>query len=106
MARIDFVPFGVNQPLYHPRGSELLFVTKGKLYVGFVTSSVNGNRLFAKVLNEGDAFVFPIGLIRFQGPQPWHSPHLEARERELSPLLMPRLDRSLTLNPWSSLGHS
>ena len=66
MARIDFVPFGVNPPHYHPRGSELLFVTKGKLYVGFVTSSADGNRLFAKVLNEGDAFVFPIGLIHFQ----------------------------------------
>ena len=30
----------------------------------FVTS--NPNKLFTKVLNKGDVFVFPIGLIHFQ----------------------------------------
>jgi hypothetical protein len=35
------------------------------LLVGFVTSNPE-NRLFTKVLNKGDVFVFPIGLIHFQ----------------------------------------
>ncbi|KAI5567035.1 hypothetical protein BDE02_13G062500 [Populus trichocarpa] len=40
----------------------------GTLYVGFVTSNLaNGdNRLITKVLNPGDVFVFPVGLIHFQ----------------------------------------
>nr|POE52428.1 putative germin-like protein 2-2 [Quercus suber] len=37
---------------------------EGALLVGFVTS--NPNKLFTKVLNKGDVFVFPIGLIHFQ----------------------------------------
>jgi hypothetical protein len=32
---------------------------------GFVTSNPE-NRFFSKVLNKGDVFVFPIGLIHFQ----------------------------------------
>ncbi|AQK50340.1 Germin-like protein subfamily 1 member 8 [Zea mays] len=42
--------------------------SKGTLYVGFVTSNQadRSNRLFAKVLNKGDVFVFPQGLIHFQ----------------------------------------
>jgi hypothetical protein len=40
-------------------------VVEGTLYIGFVTSNLE-NRLFTKVLNAGDAFVFPIGLIHFQ----------------------------------------
>ena len=38
---------------------------EGTLYVGFVTSNPE-NRLISKVLNKGDVFVFPIGLIHFQ----------------------------------------
>jgi quercetin dioxygenase-like cupin family protein len=49
----------------HPRGTEILVVIKGTLLVGFVTSNPE-NRLFTKVLNKGDFFVFPIGLIHFQ----------------------------------------
>ncbi|RXH85566.1 hypothetical protein DVH24_009387 [Malus domestica] len=33
--------------------------------VGFVTSNPD-HRLFTKVLNKGDVFVFPVGLIHFQ----------------------------------------
>ncbi|CAD6244548.1 unnamed protein product [Miscanthus lutarioriparius] len=40
-------------------------VTQGSLYVGFVTSNPD-NKLFTKVLNKGDVFVFPEGLIHFQ----------------------------------------
>ncbi|KAL2600877.1 hypothetical protein GLYMA_10G168800v4 [Glycine max] len=52
--------------LTHPRGTEILVVLEGTLYVGFVASNQNDNRLFTKVLNKGDVFVFPIGLIHFQ----------------------------------------
>ncbi|TVU30041.1 hypothetical protein EJB05_21644, partial [Eragrostis curvula] len=40
-------------------------MSKGSLYVGFVTSNPD-NKLFTKVLNKGDVFVFPEGLIHFQ----------------------------------------
>ncbi|CAJ2669604.1 unnamed protein product [Trifolium pratense] len=67
LARIDFAPKGLNPPHTHPRGTEILIVLEGTLYVGFVTSNQgNTNRLFTKVLNKGDVFVFPIGLIHFQ----------------------------------------
>ncbi|GMH18967.1 hypothetical protein Nepgr_020808 [Nepenthes gracilis] len=68
IARIDFAPYGLNPPHTHPRATEILTVIEGTLYVGFVTSnSANGtNQLFAKVLNQGDVFVFPQGLIHFQ----------------------------------------
>ncbi|XP_057997956.1 germin-like protein subfamily 1 member 7 isoform X3 [Hevea brasiliensis] len=65
IARIDFSPYGgLNPPHIHPRATEILVVVEGTLYVGFVTS--NPNRLITKVLNAGDVFVFPIGLIHFQ----------------------------------------
>ncbi|KAG6711480.1 hypothetical protein I3842_05G056000 [Carya illinoinensis] len=68
LARIDFAPYGQNPPHTHPRATEVLFVLKGTLYVGFVTSNqADGkNLLFTKVLNAGDVFVFPIGLVHFQ----------------------------------------
>ncbi|XP_077242837.1 putative germin-like protein 2-1 [Tasmannia lanceolata] len=68
MARIDFAPYGLNPPHTHPRATEMIVVQEGTLYVGFVTSNLaNGqNRLISKVLNKGDVFVFPIGLIHFQ----------------------------------------
>ncbi|KAJ1253628.1 hypothetical protein BS78_K220100 [Paspalum vaginatum] len=64
LARIDYAPLGENPPHTHPRATEILTVLEGTLYVGFVTS--NPNKLFAKVLNKGDVFVFPEGLIHFQ----------------------------------------
>ncbi|XP_062083245.1 germin-like protein subfamily 1 member 18 [Humulus lupulus] len=73
LVRIDYAQNGVNPPHSHPRGSEILAVTTGTLYVGFVSSSQDGNRLYAKVLNAGDLFVFPIGLVHFEfntGPTP------------------------------------
>ncbi|MQM11487.1 hypothetical protein Taro_044393 [Colocasia esculenta] len=67
LARIDFAPYGLNPPHTHPRATEILTVLEGTLYVGFVTSNSNdGNKLFTKVLNKGDVFVFPVGLIHFQ----------------------------------------
>ncbi|XWS42633.1 hypothetical protein CRYUN_Cryun16bG0030600 [Craigia yunnanensis] len=66
LVRIDYAPYGgLIPPHTHPRGTEILVVVEGTLYVGFVTSNTD-NRLFTKVLNPGDVFVFPIGLIHFQ----------------------------------------
>ncbi|GLT53972.1 hypothetical protein SLA2020_272060 [Shorea laevis] len=65
LARIDFAPYGLNPPHIHPRGTEILVVVEGTLYVGFVTSNPE-NRFITKTLNAGDVFVFPIGLIHFQ----------------------------------------
>ncbi|KAB1226313.1 Germin-like protein subfamily 1 member 14 [Morella rubra] len=58
-------PYGLNPPHTHPRATEILVVIEGTLYVGFVTSNTD-NRLCTKVLNKGDVFVSPIGLIHFQ----------------------------------------
>ncbi|KAJ4824811.1 hypothetical protein Tsubulata_048606, partial [Turnera subulata] len=65
MARIDFAPWGINPPHTHPRASEILTVIEGSLKVGFVTSNPD-NRLISKVLQQGDVFVFPEGLVHFQ----------------------------------------
>ncbi|KAH9728231.1 Germin-like protein subfamily 1 member 17 [Citrus sinensis] len=64
--RIDYAPYGQRPPHIHPRASEILLVLEGTLHVGFVTSDQLNNTLISKVLNKGDAFVFPIGLIHFQ----------------------------------------
>uniref|UniRef100_A0A6V7QYG1 Germin-like protein n=1 Tax=Ananas comosus var. bracteatus TaxID=296719 RepID=A0A6V7QYG1_ANACO len=61
LARIDFGPNGLNPPHTHPRATEILTVVEGTLCVGFVTSNPD-NKLFAKVLNKGDVFVFPKDL--------------------------------------------
>ncbi|KAK1418110.1 hypothetical protein QVD17_27249 [Tagetes erecta] len=66
MARIDFAPMGINPPHTHPRATEILTVIEGRLLVGFVTSNQLDNRLITKVLEKGDVFVFPQGLIHFQ----------------------------------------
>ncbi|KAF8402429.1 hypothetical protein HHK36_013385 [Tetracentron sinense] len=65
LVRIDYAPYGLNPPHTHPRATEILTVLEGTLYVGFVTSNPD-NRLITKVLNKGDVFVFPVGLIHFQ----------------------------------------
>ncbi|KAF5771813.1 hypothetical protein HanRHA438_Chr13g0580671 [Helianthus annuus] len=65
LARIDFAPGGINPPHTHPRATEVLTVIEGSLLVGFVTSNPD-NRLFTKMLEKGDVFVFPQGLIHFQ----------------------------------------
>ncbi|XXG65939.1 hypothetical protein AAC387_Pa05g3520 [Persea americana] len=66
LVRLDFAPYGENPPHTHPRATEILTVLEGTLYVGFVLSNQNNNTLITKVLNKGDVFVFPIGLIHFQ----------------------------------------
>ncbi|CAK9156160.1 unnamed protein product, partial [Ilex paraguariensis] len=56
---------GDNPPHTHPRATEILTVVEGLLEVGFVTSNPE-NCLITKVLQKGDVFVFPVGLIHFQ----------------------------------------
>ena len=65
LVRVDYAPGGVNPPHTHPRASEILTVLEGSLEAGFVTSSPE-NRRITKVLNKGDVFVFPIGLVHYQ----------------------------------------
>lgn len=65
LARIDYAPYGLNPLHTHPRATEILTVLEGSLYVGFVTSNPE-NKLFTKVLDKGDVFVFPKGLVHFQ----------------------------------------
>ncbi|XP_074282512.1 germin-like protein subfamily 1 member 17 isoform X1 [Silene latifolia] len=63
IAHIDYGPFGLNTPHHHPRSSEIFAVLTGTLYAGFITSDY---QLFSVVLNPGDLFVFPQGLLHFQ----------------------------------------
>ncbi|CAI9303817.1 unnamed protein product [Lactuca saligna] len=56
---------GINPPHTHPRATEILTVMEGRILVGFVTSNPE-NRLITKLLQKGDVFVFPQGLIHFQ----------------------------------------
>nr|XP_017250723.1 PREDICTED: putative germin-like protein 2-1 [Daucus carota subsp. sativus]XP_017250924.1 PREDICTED: putative germin-like protein 2-1 [Daucus carota subsp. sativus] len=65
LARIDYAPWGINPPHAHPRATEILTVMEGSLEVGFITSNPD-NRLISKILNKGDVFVFPIGLVHYQ----------------------------------------
>lgn len=61
--RIDYAKGGLVPPHVHPRASEIVFVSKGSVYVGFVDTSGN---LFSTTLSAGDIFVFPRGLVHFQ----------------------------------------
>ncbi|CAK7345881.1 unnamed protein product [Dovyalis caffra] len=65
LVRIDYAPWGINPPHTHPRATEILTVLEGCLEVGFVTSNPE-NRLITKILQKGDVFVFPIGLVHYQ----------------------------------------
>ncbi|KAK2999858.1 hypothetical protein RJ639_024013 [Escallonia herrerae] len=65
IVRIDYAPWGINPPHTHPRATEILTVLEGSVQVGFVTSNPE-NRLISKVLQKGDVFVFPVGLVHFQ----------------------------------------
>ncbi|XP_050121789.1 putative germin-like protein 2-2 [Malus sylvestris] len=65
LARIDYAPWDVIPPHTHPHVTKILTVLEGSLNVGFVTSNPN-NKLISKVLNKGDVFVFPVGLVHYQ----------------------------------------
>lgn len=63
MVRVDFAPAGLVTPHTHPRAAELVFVTEGRLLVGFISTD---GRYFSKVVGPGELFVIPMGLIHFQ----------------------------------------
>ncbi|CAN1216439.1 Germin-like protein subfamily T member 2 [Linum perenne] len=63
MNRVDIAPRGINPPHSHPRASEAGVVIQGKVLVGFVST---GGVYYSKVLNGGEMFVIPQGLIHFQ----------------------------------------
>ncbi|CAN6294999.1 unnamed protein product [Urochloa humidicola] len=62
--RVDVPPGAVFPPHYHPRASETAVVLDGAVYFGFV-SSYPDNKVYAKVLQKGDVFAVPQGLIHF-----------------------------------------
>ncbi|KAL8497343.1 hypothetical protein ACS0TY_020871 [Phlomoides rotata] len=61
-ARMDIEVDGVVMPHVHPRASEMIFVWRGIVTVGFVDSD---SRVFQKRLKQGEVFVFPKGLLHF-----------------------------------------
>ena len=63
LSRIDYAPGGINPPHTHPRATEIVFVLKGQLDVGFITTA---NVLISKTIKKGEIFVFPKGLVHFQ----------------------------------------
>ncbi|XP_009766872.1 germin-like protein subfamily 1 member 17 [Nicotiana tabacum] len=68
IVRADFEP-GALVPLHtHPRATELITILEGTIYAGFLAPDANvfKSRLFSKILNPGDVFVIPQGLIHFQ----------------------------------------
>ncbi|XP_018632903.2 putative germin-like protein 2-1 [Nicotiana tabacum] len=65
LARADFAPNGFSPLHTHPRAAEIVLVLEGRVEIGFVTSNPE-NRLFTKILELGDFFVVPKGLVHFQ----------------------------------------
>ncbi|KAK7278661.1 hypothetical protein RJT34_23696 [Clitoria ternatea] len=61
-ARADIEVGGINPPHFHPRATELVHVVQGKVYSGFVDST---NRVFSRILEQGEVMVFPKGLLHF-----------------------------------------
>ncbi|KAI4348974.1 hypothetical protein L6164_009633 [Bauhinia variegata] len=61
-ARADIEVGGINPPHFHPRATEIVHVMKGRVYSGFVDST---NRVFARILEQGEVMVFPRGLVHF-----------------------------------------
>ncbi|XP_019188773.1 PREDICTED: germin-like protein 11-1 [Ipomoea nil] len=62
VARTDFEVDGLVLPHSNPRASEMVFVSSGRVVAGFVDTK---GRVFQKILNEGDVFVFPRGLLHY-----------------------------------------
>ncbi|PPD82096.1 hypothetical protein GOBAR_DD20993 [Gossypium barbadense] len=62
IARTDLDLDGMVMPHSHPRASELFFVRKGIVLAGFIDTN---NTLFESLINEGDVFLFPRGLLHF-----------------------------------------
>lgn len=62
VARTDLAMDGMVLPHSHPRASEMMYVIQGTVIAGFIDTK---NRPFQKILEEGDVFVIPRGLLHF-----------------------------------------
>lgn len=62
IGRTDIDGDGLVNFHYHPRATEMIFVTKGVLIAGFVDTQ---NQVFQKILKVGDVCVFPKGLFHY-----------------------------------------
>ncbi|CAI9280576.1 unnamed protein product [Lactuca saligna] len=60
--RTDLEVDGLVTPHTHPRSSEMIFLVKGVVIVGFIDTD---SKLFQSILREGDVFVFPKGLLHY-----------------------------------------
>ncbi|KAM3751580.1 hypothetical protein ACB098_04G120000 [Castanea mollissima] len=59
----DLSKEGLNSPHFHPHATEMGLVIKGRVLVGFVTTS---NVYYFKVLTRGEIFVISRRLVHFQ----------------------------------------
>ncbi|XP_059277690.1 germin-like protein subfamily 1 member 17 [Lycium ferocissimum] len=68
IARGDLKAKGLIPPHTHPRATELITILEGTVYAGFLAPDTNffKSHFFFKILNPGDVFVIPQGLIHFQ----------------------------------------
>ncbi|KAG1370256.1 Germin-like protein 11-1 [Cocos nucifera] len=62
VARTDLAMDGMVLPHSHPRASEMMYVVRGTVIAGFIDTK---DRPFQKMLEEGDIFVIPRGLLHF-----------------------------------------
>ncbi|KAG6760483.1 hypothetical protein POTOM_037006 [Populus tomentosa] len=62
LARADFEVGGFALPHAHPRATEAVCVLEGTFYSGFIDSQ---QKVFAKVIEQGDVIVIPRGLVHF-----------------------------------------
>ncbi|XP_059445024.1 auxin-binding protein ABP19a-like [Corylus avellana] len=62
LARADLAVGGVFPIHTHPRATEAIIVSEGKITAGFVSST---NTVYYKTLKQGDVMIFPQGLPHF-----------------------------------------
>lgn len=62
-AVLQYPAGSINPPHTHPCSAKLLFLLGGALEVGLIDTT---NKLFTQVLQAGDLFVFPKGLVHCQ----------------------------------------
>ncbi|XP_057782787.1 germin-like protein subfamily 1 member 15 [Salvia miltiorrhiza] len=63
--RSEYAPNGYLPPHIHPSSSEVIYVVEGMLEVGFITTYPE-YKYYSKVLNKGDVFIIPVGLLHTQ----------------------------------------
>ncbi|KAG6557997.1 hypothetical protein Mapa_000176 [Marchantia paleacea] len=71
LIRLDINPGGIIAPHTHNVATEILYCLEGEIYTGFVTNNFGNdptisNKVYAKIVKKGEAFIFPRGLLHFQ----------------------------------------